>query len=406
MSTDPLYKVIARRGQSVYLPGGTVSMMPSALSEDLCSLIAGQKRLAIVTTLRISKDGEILDSSFSESVISVKHRLSYLEADELIAAKADDALSQKLAQLNEVRAVLSQRRLATQLVMEEQNEHYYTLDEQLHIDTIECIARSVSRKLIEECMLLVNQHVAAFAVENKIQIPFTAHIGFKTERLDFLKTAVKKLYPESEEVLLNEVVTDPSCLQQLDNYVELIRYVQNHPVEGEAYKLFSKQLERSYYTLEASPHFGLGVAQYTTFTSPIRKLQDFTVHQQIKAFLRGQKQTLSAKLIEQLTEAQSRSKQSTRLVDQWLHCHYLAKQGDKVMTATVTHINSRALTLTINESGINGQIETRNIKGKCSFDPSLMKLSCEEQVFILNQQIEVKVGKIDFQNRQIQFKFA
>lgn len=403
---DTAFKELQKRGQTAYLPGAKIALLPAALSEDLCSLIAGENRLALVATFAIDNQGLVTDLVLEERSINVSKRLSYNEVDSIIASPQSDEVGESISLLNELAQKLKQQRHEHQLVMPDKADYDYVLDEQMHIKEIIVKPSSPSRHLVEECMLLINSRIATYALEHKVAIPFTAHAGFKPERLDFIKTAIKKLYPESAEAIVQNVVEDPAILADINNYKALIRFVQANPVAGEPYTLLSKQLTRSHFTQEVEPHFGLGLEAYTTFTSPIRKLQDFTVHQQLKAHLKQGESKLDAKLIEHITDGQSRFKQSSRLVEQWLHCHYLNSKKDQTFEAKVTHLNSRSITLTLTDSAISGQVETRAIKAKCSFDPSLMKMTCGDELYQLNQIVTVSVKKIDFNTRQIFFKFG
>lgn len=404
-SEDKTFSELQKRGQTAYLPGAKISLLPTQLSEDLCSLIEGENRLAMVATFSLDSQAVVTDFQLEERSIKVGKRLSYKQVDELITPPQSDEVSESVSLLNELAQKLKQQRQENQLVMPDKDDYDYVLDEQQHIKEIVVKASTPARHLVEECMLLINSRIASYALENKVDIPFTAHAGFKPERLDFIKTAIKKLYPESSDAIVTNVVEDPNILTDINNYKALIRFVQANPVAGEPYILLSKQLTRSHFTQEAEPHFGLGLEAYTTFSSPIRKLQDFTVHQQLKAYLKQTESKLDAKVIEQITDGQSRFKQSSRLVEQWLHCHYLNSKKDQTFEAKVTHLNSRSITLTIVGSEISGQIETRSIKTKCSFDPSLMKMTCGDALYELNQSVNVSVKKIDFNTRQIFFKF-
>jgi len=66
------------RASTIYLPNTIYPMLPSILSDDLCSLWEGKKRLAFVLELEINLiDGKIKSKKFSNQLIQVKTNWSY-----------------------------------------------------------------------------------------------------------------------------------------------------------------------------------------------------------------------------------------------------------------------------------------------------------------------------------------
>ena len=76
------------RGTSVYLADRVIPMLPHILSNGVCSLNAGEERLALSCIMTISPKGEMISHEITESVICVDKRMSYnkvsavLEQDE------------------------------------------------------------------------------------------------------------------------------------------------------------------------------------------------------------------------------------------------------------------------------------------------------------------------------------
>ncbi|MEF1220323.1 RNB domain-containing ribonuclease, partial [Photobacterium damselae] len=66
------------RGFTIYLPGRNIPMLPRELSDELCSLIEGEKRPAICCQVTVNAQGEIQDDiSFFAAWIQSQGRLSY-----------------------------------------------------------------------------------------------------------------------------------------------------------------------------------------------------------------------------------------------------------------------------------------------------------------------------------------
>jgi protein SSD1 len=58
-----------KRATSVYLVQRAVPMLPPSLSEQLCSLVPGQDRLAFSAVFTMSKDARILKKWFGKTII-------------------------------------------------------------------------------------------------------------------------------------------------------------------------------------------------------------------------------------------------------------------------------------------------------------------------------------------------
>ena len=73
----PLDLAARERGNSVYLPGRVVPMLPEMLSTDLCSLNPGEVRFALVCRMNLTHDGKIDHYEFVEARIQSAARLTY-----------------------------------------------------------------------------------------------------------------------------------------------------------------------------------------------------------------------------------------------------------------------------------------------------------------------------------------
>lgn len=80
-----LDKEAKRRATSYYLANWVVPMLPPALSENLCSLVAHTNRLAFTAEMEIRlSDGKLTAAEFYKSVIRVDRRLTYEIAEDIL----------------------------------------------------------------------------------------------------------------------------------------------------------------------------------------------------------------------------------------------------------------------------------------------------------------------------------
>lgn len=154
------------RGTSVYLVDRVVPMLPPVLSNDICSLNAGQDRYAMSCVMEIDETGRVVASDIGPAVICVKRRCNYAEVKKaLIDHIIPDDLQPFMAMLQELQelaAVLKNMRLRRGAVDFDFPEYKVILDEEGRPLRLEKRERTVAEQIIEECMLIANETVAAY----------------------------------------------------------------------------------------------------------------------------------------------------------------------------------------------------------------------------------------------------
>jgi len=84
----PLDRDARKRATSVYLVQRVVPMLPPALSEQLCSLVPGEDRLAFSVILTLDNDAKVLKKSFSKTIIRSAARLAYSDVQRVIKGQS------------------------------------------------------------------------------------------------------------------------------------------------------------------------------------------------------------------------------------------------------------------------------------------------------------------------------
>jgi exoribonuclease R len=97
------------RGETVYLPDGNVPLHPTTLSEGAVSLLPDQVRAAVVWTIELSGDGDVLDVRVERAAVRSRAKLNYpaVQAD-LVAGR----MAGPIAALPEIGRLLIERGLA------------------------------------------------------------------------------------------------------------------------------------------------------------------------------------------------------------------------------------------------------------------------------------------------------
>ena len=156
-----------KRATSTYLVDRVIHMLPPLLSEKLCSLQAGEERLALSVFIDLAANGEVLSSSFHPSLIKVTERLTYRQvaaflAGETSAPFAHAAVGPMIREMDRLAVMLRQRRLKRGSLDLDMPEARIILDEAGVPVEIERRRMGRAESLIEEFMILCNEVVASY----------------------------------------------------------------------------------------------------------------------------------------------------------------------------------------------------------------------------------------------------
>ncbi len=425
-----LEQEIAARATSIYLPGLTIPMLPTQLANERCALQADVERLALVCTIDIDRDGNIATYQFCEARIRSCARLSYDGVAEFLAAdnSTDETIwAASVRALHEIADALRAQRQRAHIVMPERAEYRLVLDANGKVAAYQRDEKNSAQQLVEQCMVATNRCAADFLASERAL--FIRHDGFRSERRDIV---AQLLAAELPQLPTNEV-------DQLAPYIALQNTLANNEFALPLRAILMRSLTRSQFSDRAAPHFGLGFAQYTTITSPIRKFNDFFLHRIIKAKLRNAAlPTCSDALLAQLQDVGDRTRQASRLAEQWLNCEYLQQRylpaaDTATVSTTVTttsddsntpqdnsaavspptilhgeiaHVTSSGIVVRLLDNGIEGFVDTRHCGEKFSFDNVYMRLSSATRQFELEQRVAVTVSAIDLKRRSINFQLV
>lgn len=394
---SPLEQAAAARGQTAYLPGHTLSMLPEGLANNRCSLKPGEERLALVARLAVGADGAVTDYQFLQARIQSRAKLTYdnvaafLEHGQPLDLPAE-AGPKTIETLAEVAAALLANRRSNHLVMADRPDYRFVFDADGSVAAIERGDKNRAQQLVEDCMIATNRAAADYLQHDNAV--FVAHAGLRQERREPIATLLQ--------------TTDAALAEQdlatLDGYVTVARSCAEAASEVPLHAVLVRSLERSQLSATPQPHFGMGLPRYTTITSPIRRWGDLLGHRAIKAKLRGEvPPALPDETLAMLQQQIDRTRQASHLAEQWLKCEYLARDGKGPFAGTIAQVNSRGFTVRLDATGIDGFVELARGAEKFSFDPAALALSSPLRTFRLEQPVRVTVQSVDIKRRSIRF---
>ena len=271
------------RGTSVYLVDRVIPMLPHKLSNGICSLNAGEDRLALSCIMTVNPKGEVVDHVIAETVVRVDERMSYtsvakiLEKQDAEKRKKYEEFVPMFEQMAELSHILRTRRKQRGSIDFDFPETKMILDETGRPIEIRPYERNVATKLIEDFMLLANETVAEEYFWRELPFLYRTHEAPDEEKMKKLSTFINNFGYHIH--MGNEV--RPMEVQKL------LGKVEGTPEEALISRLALRSMKQAKYTPENTGHFGLAAKYYTHFTSPIRRYPDLQIHRIIKENIRG-----------------------------------------------------------------------------------------------------------------------
>ncbi|MCQ2417356.1 MAG: ribonuclease R [Oscillospiraceae bacterium] len=295
-----------RRGTSVYYADQVIPMLPTALSNGICSLNPNVDRLAFSALMELDQAGGILSYRFAKTIIRSAVKGVYREVNAVIAGTATEELEEKYAEvkpslllLNELRQVRLQARKKRGAPSIEAEESKFLLDENGICVEVCARVRAEGEELVEECMLLANEAAAKFGKAQHIPFVYRVHANPPEEKVARLSEALHRLD------LSYEIPEDPKPM----DYAKVLEAAADSPMKSAVHQIVLRSMSKADYETEPIGHFGLALADYTHFTSPIRRYPDLSIHHMMSRCLANQKSEIPPKYAALAAEAGSRTEQ-------------------------------------------------------------------------------------------------
>ncbi len=279
------------RGTSIYLADRVIPMLPKALSNGICSLSEGADRLTLSCIMTIDDSGRVQKSKIVESIIKSKHRMTYSDVNAIFAGdprllKKYDDITDDLAEMRELAALLRKRREEKGSIDFELEETAFTYDEHGNVTDVGPRERGEAERLIEEFMLAANMTVAEEYFWREIPFVYRVHEQPDDEKI----MTFAAFYSNFGKIKGKVEGIHPKVLQNI------LRDIKGTPHENIVNQIMLRSLKKAEYSPECKGHFGLSFRYYCHFTSPIRRYPDLEVHRIIKHDLHGRltEKTLAA----------------------------------------------------------------------------------------------------------------
>ncbi len=409
---DALDGEAQRRGTSVYFADRVVPMLPESLSNGLCSLKPNVDRLCMVCDMQVTEQGKVTESRFYRGLMRSAARLTYDEVDHLQHEKTRPKRLKNFkysSQINNLYGVFRslkrarQRRGALDLDLP---EVVIQLDQAGRIKRLVQRVRNDAHRLIEECMICANVEAAGFLRKHRLPTLFRVHDGPEPDRFDELRLLLQSLgIPVAEQAR-----TDPQHLNRV------LQKIVGRPDYAALAISVLRSLSQAVYQPKNIGHFGLGLANYAHFTSPIRRYPDLLVHRGIGHILDRLKPGAFGYDLSAMEQAgrvcsmlERRAEEATRHVDARLKCAYMQDRIGEVLPGIVSSITHFGLFVTLDEIYVDGLVHVSSIGNDyyhCEAGGTRMTGERSGVSFGLGQAVRVRVMDVSIEQAKIDFELV
>ncbi len=426
-----------QRGNSTYLVGTVVPMLPEKLSNGLCSLVEAQDRLTKAALFTFTAGGRLKQTEFANTVIRSAKRMTYKQAfalmfeDDLakirqlplpaahqtgstgrVLSEFPDvelaALQKWVRQLWTIGGKLRRERMKAGSLDLDMPETKIFVDAAGYADRIELIHNDESHQLIEEYMLMANEAVAHLTRSHHLPSLYRVHDDPDEAKLNefrqFLTTFDIKV----------------GNLANRDEVVRLLALLKDHPQGYILRTQLLRSMRKACYRASPDGHYGLNKKDYTHFTSPIRRYSDLVVHRVFDAYLakhqggHGSQTSYRIAQVDNLAEHLSlteiNSTEAERDSVKVKLMEYFEREAEKkkktVFTAIITDVRNHGFFIEVAEAGAFGMVPVSSLKD------DFYVLNAAGTAFIgrktkrrfeLGHKVSVVVDKVDRQKRLIDF---
>jgi ribonuclease R len=343
------------RGNSVYFPDRVVPMLPERISNDLCSLREGEERPCLAVRLVIDKHGNKRNQAVLRGLMRSAAKLAYEEAQAAIdgrpSAKCRPLVEPALRPLWGAYAALSAARDRREPLDLDLPERKILLDQQGRVERVVVPRRLTAHRLIEEFMIQANVAVAEILEARRAPVVYRVHDAPSKEKIVSLREFLDSL----------DLKLPSASALRAGDFNKLLQRARSLPVADLVNEVVLRSQSQAVYAADNIGHFGLHLARYAHFTSPIRRYADLAVHRSlIRALGLGAGGLTDAEAAElkdiarEISDAERRAMSAERETTDRLIAGYLAERVGAEFGARISGTTRAGLFVRLDDTGADG----------------------------------------------------
>ncbi|ETX27622.1 ribonuclease R [Roseivivax isoporae] len=361
-SGSALDREARKRGNSSYFPDRVVPMLPDRLSGDLCSLHEGVPRACIAVRMVLDEAGNKLRHDFHRGLMKSPRSLTYQQVQAAMDGAPDDRteplLDEVIRPLYAAFAALRAARERRQPLDLDLPERRIRLSPEGKVLSVNFTDRLDAHRMIEEFMVLANVAAAETLIRRKTPLLFRVHEEPPEDKLETLRDTAEAagLSLAKGQVLttahLNRLLAQAAGRDE----AELINIST------------LRAMTQAYYSPKNFGHFGLALANYAHFTSPIRRYSDLIVHRALVSAHGWGEDGLTEEELDRLdqtathiSETERRSMVAERdTTDRYLAA-FLSDRIGADFTGRISGVAKFGVFVKLDETGADGLVPIRSL---------------------------------------------
>jgi ribonuclease R len=408
---SPLDHEAFNRGTSVYVVDRVVPMLPHILSNGICSLNPNEKRYALSCIMDVESNGEVSDYQLTASVIESDYRMTYTDVNKMIHGDEETkgkfpALIEMVDLMFDCSTRIRTRREAMGAIDFEMEEAKILVDEQGHISQILKRERFEAEKLIEDFMVCANEIVAKHTKWSQVPSLYRIHEVPSKKKMQAYAKIVGLLGYKMKGSM---DAVKPLALRKI------LEHFEGHDEFPVVSRMMLRSMQKAKYDPTPIGHFGLGLEDYTHFTSPIRRYPDLVVHRMLRKYVFGApdiaKMAVDEERLKEIAEQSSFKERNAvdaeREIENMKKAEYMEEHIGMIADGVISGVTKFGFFVEL-ENTIEGLVHIQSLEDDYyEFDAASMRLTGKNtrKEFRLGQKVRIKVKAANKAQRTVDFTY-
>lgn len=353
------------KGNSVYFPDRVEPMLPERLSNGLCSLREGENRACMAVRMVFGADGRKRSHRFVRGLMRSAAKLSYEQAQAAADGNPDDktgpVVEPIIRPLWTAYGVMKKGRDARSPLAIESMERKIAINREGEITSITPRASLEAHRLIEEMMIQANVSAAETLEQKKTPQIYRIHDAPSQEKLQALVDFLQTL----------EISWTKGEAPRTERFNRLLEQTRETPHAEIVNEVVLRSQMQAIYSTENIGHYGLNLARYAHFTSPIRRYADLVVHRALIRALGFGDDGLSDRDISQMkataemiTASERRAMAAERDATDRYIAAFLSDRIGAEFAGKITGVTRFGLFVRLAETGADGLVPVSKLGGE------------------------------------------
>lgn len=392
-----------RRGTSIYFPDRVIPMLPTQLSNGVCSLNPNEPRLTLSVMMTLDQDFNIISYNIQKTLIQTRTRFSYDEVQDILDGKVNHAFRDTLLKMAAITQKIEHDRQVRGEITFNVPEPKIVLDDKGQIASVYSRPHKLSHRIIETFMIMANEVVAEHC--NKLKLPFVYRIHEKPDPIKVIRF-INTLKPFNIKHRID--FEDVNGHQ----YQNMLDQIEDENIKIIVSSLALRSMQKAKYDPNCVGHFALGATYYCHFTSPIRRYPDLLIHRIIKMHIDGQLTNQQIKQLKPFVLAASVQSSQTELdavaaereVDDLKCAEYMQAHIGETFAGVVNGITDFGIFVYIPENTAEGLVRTENLPNdNFRYHDGTMQMLGKKSKIRIGDPINVTVIGVNLHKCKIEF---